>query len=48
MIVIEVYGDDAARADGASVPSGTAAHLRQRFQVAATEELVLLLEAVRE
>jgi len=43
MIVIEVYGDDAARADGASVPSGTAAHLRQRFQVAATEELVLLL-----
>jgi hypothetical protein len=43
MIVIEVYGDDSARADGASLPSGTAAHLRQRFAVAATDELVVLL-----
>ena len=43
MIVIEVYGDDSARADGASLPSGTAAHLRQRFDVAATEELVVLV-----
>jgi hypothetical protein len=43
MIVIEVYGDDAARADGAPLPSGTAARLRQRFEVAATEELVVLV-----
>ena len=43
MVVIEVYGDDAARADGASLPTGTAAHLRQRFAVAATDELVVLL-----
>jgi len=43
MIVIEVYGDDSARADGAALPSGTVARLRERFEVAAAEELVLLL-----
>ena len=43
MIVIEVYGDDSAQADGASLPSGTSAHLRQCFDVAATEELVVLV-----
>ena len=43
MIVIEVYGDDSAQADGAPLPTGTAAHLRQRFAVAATDELVVLL-----
>ena len=43
MIVIEVYGDDLARADGTPLPSGTAANLRQRFAVAATEALVVLL-----
>jgi hypothetical protein len=43
MLVIEVYGDDSARADGASLPTGAPAHLRQRFAVAATEELVVLL-----
>ena len=43
MMVIEVFGDDSARADGASLPTGTAAHLRQRFAVAATDELVVLL-----
>ena len=43
MVVIEVYGNDAARADGAPLPSGTAARLRQRFGVAATQELVVLV-----
>ena len=43
MIVIEIYGEDSARADGASLPTGTAVHLRQRFAVAATGELVVLL-----
>ena len=43
MVLIEAYEGDRAWLDGRRLPDGTARHLRERFDVAQGEEVVILV-----